>query len=285
MQCALPTIFRSRKKYFECSQLISILVLVFNGFVVNSRKIYHRNSNRVVSLSRALSKLGYCSRTQADRIIQSGNVSVNGKKIVQSSFRVDPHGDDISVDGKKIRKNKTFRYFLFHKPAGIITTRNDERGRQTVYDFFQPIQSRYSSHFFPVGRLDKESSGALLITNDTQFGEKISNPESHISKTYCVTINEPLNDDDIRLFRAGIPLKSGYTTQPAAIEKLSERESAVTYQVIISEGKNRQIRNMFEQLGHPVLSLHRTAVGNIFLGNLAAGTFRMLTDSEISEIL
>lgn len=241
----------------------------------------NRSLFNVVSLSRAISKLGFCSRSQAEQLITSGKVFVNGKKILRHSFRVDPLRDKIVVEGKALQSKKVFGYFLFHKPVGVVTTRSDERGRKTVYDFLNLIQSEYSSHFFPVGRLDKESSGALLITNDSQLGEKISNPDSHISKTYCVTTAQALTEDDMQKFRSGLNLKDGYTTRPAEIQRSNSVNDDSTYEVIIFEGKNRQIRKMFEALNHSVVTLRRIAIGEILLGNLNVGTYRPLTKKEI----
>ncbi len=236
---------------------------------------------KVVSLPRALSKLGYCSRSQAEKLVLEGSVSVNGKIIKSLSFRVDPDRDSISVNGKKVSSRKEFEYYLLNKPVDVVTTRNDERGRRTVYDFFIRQGDR---HLFPVGRLDKDTSGALLITNDSQLGEKLTNPESKFPKTYEVVCESVLSKDEIDIFVHGVRLSDGYTTLPAKILLLNSDRKLPRYQVVIVEGKNRQIRRMFDAIHHPVIELRRTAIGSLQLGTLPIGVLRKLTMDEIQHV-
>lgn len=239
---------------------------------------------RVVSLPRALSKLGYCSRSQAEKMVAAGNVSVNGRVVRSVSFRVDPAGDHIEVDGENVAKKKEFAYLLFNKPVGVVTTRSDERGRKTVYDFIDASHLKRESHLFPVGRLDKETSGALLITNDSQLGETLTNPKSKTAKTYEVVCEGALSKDDVSALRNGVLLADGYKTLPAKVENVRGDGAATACGVTVIEGKNRQIRNMFESLRHPVLQLQRVSFGTLNLGALPEGQLRALTEKEIQDL-
>lgn len=236
---------------------------------------------RVVSLPRALSKLGYCSRSQAEKLVAGGSVSVNGSIVRSQSFRVDPAADTIEVDGSTIGKKKKFVYLLFHKPAGVVTTRSDERGRKTVYEYVDATHFKGESHLFPVGRLDKETSGALVITNDSQLGERLTNPDSKTPKKYRVVCEGRLEKRDADALRKGILLADGYTTLPSIVENIEYDSSTTVCEITIVEGKNRQVRRMFESLNHPVVQLTRISIGSLPLGTLPEGMLRPLTETEI----
>jgi len=242
------------------------------------------SAKRVVSLPRALSKLGYTSRRQAERMITDGVVSVNGKVIRSLSFRVDPAVDDIVVKGERLSKKKEFIYLLFNKPAGVVTTRSDERGRTTVYDYLNASKFKSTLHLFPVGRLDKDTSGALLFTNDSQLGEKLTNPKSKFPKTYEIICKGNLDAESQSRLTNGITLTDGYTTMPALLRHLRRQNDSTLCELTIVEGKNRQIRRMFEAIGHPVIYLRRISIGPVKLGSLAEGTFRRLTEEEIQQL-
>ncbi|MDD8018410.1 MAG: S4 domain-containing protein, partial [Bacteroidota bacterium] len=164
-----------------------------------------KKPNRVVSVSRALSKLGFCSRSQAEKLVGEGKVSVNKKVVTSPSFRIDPAFDTIFVAGEMIEKEKEFVYLLMNKPLNVVTTRSDERGRKTVYDFI----SRQQSFVFPIGRLDKDTTGALLMTNDSQLGEKLTNPDSKFPKTYEVVCEGTLNRELMHHLSDGVLLDDG----------------------------------------------------------------------------
>ena len=234
-------------------------------------KVERRTPVRNVSLARALSKLGFTSRSQAGQLVKAGRVSVNGKIIKDTSYFCSVASDVISVDGQPVRK-KQFIYIIMNKPVNVVTTRSDERKRKTVYD----ILSDVGRWVFPVGRLDKDTSGLLLLTNDNQLGEQLTNPLSKVPKTYVVTIDKPMAQNDLDKFRSGMIL-DGEKLLPAKLKMLSPEK----HEIVIQEGKNRQIRRMYESLGRNVRALCRLKIGNLTLKNLKPGEWRYLTESEI----
>jgi 23S rRNA pseudouridine2605 synthase len=232
-----------------------------------------------VSLARALSKLGFCSRTQAIPLIHRGRVSVNGSVVLNPHRWVNLHDDKITFDGKTLPPKKQFRFVMVNKPKGVVTTRSDERGRSTVMD----LLGEEGKGLFPVGRLDKDSTGLLLLTNDHRLGECLTNPASHIPKTYLVSVNHPLKPEDIEKLRSGvvIELNGGtYRTRSANVRSLDR----TTVEITISEGKNRQLRRMFDTLGYEVIALHRVALDGLQLGALKEGEFRALKAEEIQRL-
>ncbi len=237
-------------------------------------------SKRAVSLSRALSKLGLCSRSEAEVLVSEGRVSVNGRVVSRSAIRVDLLRDRISVDAKPLARRKEFIYVAMNKPTGVLTTRSDERGRKTVFD----LLPREKTFIFPVGRLDKESSGLLIFTNDSQIGERLTNPKSKIQKTYRVAAEGQIAESSLNVLRNGITLEEGWTTLPALVGNVLRKGATTTCDVTIVEGKNRQVRKMFERIGHPVIALERISVGPLRLGSMASGAYRHLTPAEIVEL-
>jgi len=226
------------------------------------------------TLERVLSKAGVGSRSEARRWIAAGRVTVNDKPIKDPDHWVDLERDRISFDGTPLGSAKRV-YLLLHKPAGYITTYRDPEGRPTVYDLL-PDREQY---LFPVGRLDLDTSGMLIMTNDAQFAEQMTNPDYHVPKTYRVKASMPLSDEQLDQLRSGLELRDG-TTRPAVVTRLDPR----TFEITITEGRNRQVRRMVEALDAKVDKLTRIAIGSLTIGELAAGTARELTDDEVRAL-
>lgn len=226
-----------------------------------------------MSLPRALSKLGLCSRTQAFDYIASGRVSVNGRASKDTSLRVSLEHDRITVDGKDANESREPIVIALHKPVGYVTTRVDPQGRPTVYDLL-PKLDRF---VFPVGRLDKDTSGLLILTDDHRLGEALTNPESHVPKTYEVVVDRQPDEAAMANLRKGIEIGKGEKTRPAEVTLVGGAPGDVRLILTIREGKNRQIRRMLAVVGLSVLSLRRTAIGGLALGSLPPGSQRPLT--------
>lgn len=229
-----------------------------------------------MTLARALSKLGILSRTQARAAILAGRVSVDRVTERDPDRWVDPDRGSIELDGRRAGKQATV-YFALHKPAGVITTRADERGRRTVYDLL-PADLPW---MFPVGRLDLDSSGLLLLTNDTQLADAVASSES-VAKVYDVTFDAPLTAADRQQFAAGMTLADGTALLPVGVELLATDGTRAL--LTLREGRNRQIRRMAKDRGREVVRLHRLALGPLQLGELPAGALRPLTPAEVAAL-
>jgi len=234
-----------------------------------------------VSLARALSKLGVCSRAEARRWIQAGRVAVNEQRVTDPERRVDPDHDRLLVDGAPIAKAQPI-YFMMHKPKGVVTTRSDEHGRKTVYDVLSEAVPRYAARWiFPVGRLDHDSSGLLLLTNDTRWGNRLASPDSHIPKTYHVRVIPPISSEDLTRLTAVTPLADGPTRPLWFASIIRESKRGTWIEVTLTEGKNRQIRRMCARLGYRVETLVRIRIDGLALGDLRPGEVRRLTSAEV----
>ena len=221
------------------------------------------------NIIRILSKLGVCSRKQAVEYVHAGRVKVNGITVLVPGAAA-TLSDKILIDGKPPVK-KELLYLLFHKPAGCITTRKDELGRKTVYDYLGDI----GQWVFPVGRLDLESEGLLLFTNDTELGNRLTDPSRMMPRTYTVTLDGPLPLPAQDLIRAGgVDIGRGEKTGPATIRPLKSDDGSVVFSITISEGKNRELRRLFESFGLQVLRLVRTNFGTLNLGGIEPGHYR-----------
>jgi 23S rRNA pseudouridine2605 synthase len=225
-------------------------------------------------LERILSKAGVCSRTQAALWIRSGRVRVNGVTILDPDAWFDPERDLVTVDGQRLRSAEKL-YYAFHKPRGYLTTRTDPGGRPTIYDLFE----KEDAWLIPVGRLDLDTSGLLLLTNDTHFAERVTNPESRIEKTYQVEARPRLDLAALERLRRGVVLHDG-PTRPARVENVRERGPATIFELSISEGRNRQVRRMVKEVGARVSKLARISIGEVLLGDLPAGALRPLSGRE-----
>jgi len=231
-------------------------------------------------LQKIISESGFCSRRKADELIAKNHVKVNGHP-AKLGDRANPQRDVITVDGEKIaiNKNKKYLYLMLNKPRGYVTTLEDEMGRKCVTELLSGVEERV----YPIGRLDRNSEGLLLFTNDGDFANSIMHPSKHVSKTYRVTVRPDINDDQLIRMTEGIVIE-GQRTMPATINVLTKQKGRVVIQMIIHEGKNRQVRKMCEAVGLEVARLKRTSVGPLKLGMLKPGAWRELSAEELRAI-
>jgi pseudouridine synthase len=228
----------------------------------------------IKTLERVLSKAGIGSRTEARKWIAGGRVRVNGRVVRDPDHWIDLQRDRVAFDGKPIGKTERV-YLLFYKPKGYLTTLRDPQGRPTIYDLLPNKQ-----YLFPVGRLDLETSGLLILTNDTAFAERLTNPDYKVPKTYLVKASKPMTDDDLDALRRGVELRDGLT-RPAIVHRLTANK----FEITITEGRNRQVRRMVEHLEAKVLKLVRVAIGAIRIGELRIGAARELTTQEVRSLI
>jgi 23S rRNA pseudouridine2605 synthase len=230
------------------------------------------------TLDRVLSKAGLGSRTDARSWIGAGRVSVNGKVIQTPDHWVDLERDRVTLDGKPVSQQKKI-YVLLYKPTGYITTYRDPEGRPTVYDLLADLDQWVA----PVGRLDLDTSGLLILTNDNEFADLVMSPEHKVPKTYLVKTGSVLADDALDALRKGLELSDG-ATRPAIVQRLRDSATATFLEVTITEGRNRQVRRMIEAVGSRVRKLVRVAIGPLRIGDLPIGKWRLLTAGEVKAI-
>lgn len=229
-------------------------------------------------LERILSKLGVCSRAEAHGLIRRGRVRVNGVVIVDPEAWFDPERDEFQLDGRAIVKSKKL-YYALHKPRGYITTRSDPGGRLTVYALLGAV----GAWVVPVGRLDLDTSGLLLFTNDTQFADLVSSPASHVPKTYRVECSPRLTDESLAQLARGVTLSDG-PTRPAIVRAHTVRGKRSRFEITITEGRNRIVRRMVREVGGKIEKLVRVSIGPLELGDLASGAVRALTANEVRAL-
>ncbi len=232
-----------------------------------------------IRIQKLLADAGYCSRRKAEELIRQGRVQRNGRPVGLGD-KADPR-DLITVDGQRINvpKKKKLRYIMLHKPRGYVTTVSDELERRCVMDLLEGVEERV----YPIGRLDRNSEGLLLLTNDGAFANGIMHPSRHVSKTYRVTVRPAVTEEQLVALADGIEL-DGKKTLPATVIVMTNEPGRVVLQMTIKEGRNRQIRRMCEAVGLEVARLRRTSVGPLKLGMLAPGKWRDLTAEELRAI-
>lgn len=240
------------------------------------------SADRRIRLNKLIADSGLSSRRQADHLIEDGHVSVNGKRVFELGVRVDPFTDKVLVDGKPLRQKQQHLYVLFNKPRGILTTMEDPLGRPTVADYLGDIPIR----LFPVGRLDWDSEGLLLLTNDGDFANKVTHPSAEVTKTYLVKIDGKAKPEQIHKLLRGVSIVGGKVAAKS-VEKIKRPDGSDQYEwykMVITEGKNRQIRQMFEKIGFDVMKLQRVAIGRLKLGSLRKGELVFMNEAALAKI-
>jgi 23S rRNA pseudouridine2605 synthase len=234
---------------------------------------------RNVGLARAISKMGYCSRSRAEDAIRAGRVRVNG--VVRRNVEAPVHlgNDRVEIDGREIKKAEKI-YLMLNKPRGVVTTASDEHGRETTYSFLEKYNDGSLNWVAPVGRLDKASEGLLLITNDSEWAAKITAPETHVDKTYHVQIAEQATPDMMEKLQQGFTVKDGEFLRLKSAKVIRSGERNCWVEIVLDEGRNRHIRRIFETIGVEVLRLIRVAIGELKLGDLPKGEVRALSEPE-----
>jgi 23S rRNA pseudouridine2605 synthase len=237
-----------------------------------------KEATRKIGLARALSKLGYCSRSQATELIRAGRVRLNGavRRDPETTVRMDH--DRVVLDGHAVEPHAKI-YLMMNKPRGLVTTAADEKGRKTVYEVLAKTGGSLP-WVAPVGRLDRASEGLLLLTNDSEWGAKISAPETHLDKTYHVQIGTVADEKLIRAITSGVKVADGNCLRARNSGVLRSGEKNCWLEIVLDEGKNRQIRRMFAALDVEVLRLVRVAIGPLHLGKVGKGRYRPLTIEE-----
>lgn len=228
----------------------------------------------MIRLNKYLSMAGVCSRRKADELIESGAVEVNGIKVDSLGYQIDEEKDLVSVYGKCVKKEEKMIYLMLNKPSGYITTNDEQFSRPSTLDLIHE-----QIRVFPIGRLDMPTEGMLLLTNDGEFANKLMHPKNKIDKEYVVKIKGDASLEQVRKLQQGVDI-GDYITKPAEVEIIGKNR----IQIVIKEGKNRQIRRMCQAVGIEVLTLKRTRIGKLTLGNLPLGEYRLLKKEEVEKI-
>jgi pseudouridine synthase len=233
-----------------------------------------------LTLDRVLSRAGIASRSVTRGWIAEGRVKINGRIVRNPDHWVQTSGDTVHFDGLPVRKEKKL-YLAFNKPAGVVTSREDRGGRPTVFDYLKKLD-RWA---FPVGRLDMDTSGLLIFTNDTAFGDRLLNPQSKVPKTYYVKVRGAVDPARFAEMEAGLDIGRGEVSGPAHVVELRRSDKYTWFELTITEGKNRQVRRMCEAIGHPVMKLVRIRIGGYALGSLPVGEFVDLRSADVARLL
>lgn len=237
-------------------------------------------------LQKFLARSGIASRRKSEELITSGKIKVNGQVVTELGIKINPEIDIVEYNGKQIKEENKKIYILLNKPIGYVTTVKDQFKRDTVMELVKGVKER----IVPVGRLDMYTSGALLLSNDGDFVNKVTHPKHEIEKTYNATIVGKVTKEDVEKLTKGVEIQDDletYVTKPAKVKilKIDEEKNLSRIQITIHEGKNREVRRMCEAIGKKVIALHRTQIGNIDVKNLQLGKWRYLTEKEIQNLI
>ncbi len=230
-------------------------------------------------LQKFIAECGIASRRSAEKIIESGRVCVNGELVDYMGCEIDPQNDTVTVDGRVIEPESKKYYIVLNKPKNYVTTVSDDLGRPTVMQLVEDIDAR----IYPVGRLDFDTTGLLIMTNDGDFANRLAHPRNVVNKTYIARVDKELSKEKLEHLEKGV-LIDGLKTSPARAENIKNPQKGFEVKITIHEGRNRQVRKMLEAVGVNVLSLKRIAVGGVTLGNLPEGKWRKLSDAEINKL-
>lgn len=233
----------------------------------------------MMRLQKYLAQCGIASRRGAEKLIQSGRVAINGSTVTQMGIQIDEDMDEVSVDGSVVRAETKKYYIMLNKPVGYVTTVSDEKGRSTVMDLVSDISAR----LYPVGRLDYDTEGLLLLTNDGDLTYHLTHPKHEIAKTYVAEVTGNITMETLNILRRGV-LLDGVKTAPAEVEVVGATQYGTKLEITIHEGRNRQVRRMFEELGCIVKKLRRTKEAGLNLGHVPLGRWRKLTESEVNML-
>jgi pseudouridine synthase len=230
-------------------------------------------------LQKIIARAGITSRRKAEEFILEGRVKVNGRVVTELGSKADPERDHVKVDGKLIHFKQPRAYLILNKPKGYVTTLSDPEGRPTVLDLLKGVRQRV----FPVGRLDYDTEGLLLLTNDGDLAHALMHPSYEVPKTYLAKVKGVLTDDKIKKLEKGVPLPDGKTA-PCSIKKVRKTQENSWLEVTLHEGKKRQVRRMLERVGHPVLKLKRIRYAFLELAGLLPGQYRHLSPQEVKRL-
>src|SRR5574342_314672 len=232
-----------------------------------------------VRLQKLIAGAGLASRRKAEALIAAGRLTVNGKVVTELGTKVDPARDHVKVDGKHLSQAQPFVYLLLNKPKNVMSTLDAPGGRTTVKDYLHGISVRV----FPVGRLDFDSEGLMLLTNHGDLAQTLLHPRYHVPRTYRIKVKQVVTDEQIRQLEQGVQLEDGMTG-PAIVKKVKKAKLNSWLEITIREGRQHQVKRMMEAVGHPVLKLTRIRMGPLSLGDLGPGEFRYLTDREANAL-
>ena len=232
-----------------------------------------------IRLQKLIAGTGLSSRRKAEALIAAGRVIVNGRVVTELGTKVDPARDHVKVDGKHLSAAQPFVYLMLNKPKNVMSTLDDPGGRTTVKDYLRGLSVRV----FPVGRLDFDSEGLMLLTNNGDLAQALLHPRYHVPKTYLIKVKGVLSDEEIKQLEAGVRLDDGMTS-PAYVKKVRKADANSWLEITIREGRKHQVKRMLESVGHSVIKLMRIRMGPLSLGHLESGEFRFLTDREANTL-